>query len=121
MTPDDQLPLPGLEPAGQAAPPRGQLEAATRRTLAALAEAEHIGESDALTCQLMLELSAVVTASVRTGKASAAAMAAAQLLACQELLTARIEETPEADPFAALLAELAANTPTPGRADVGSD
>lgn len=77
-------PLPGLgEPAGTAGP----LELAAHRTLAALEADGLLTEQHALIAQLILDLARVATLSVRTGKASAAALAGAQLLAAYDVLT----------------------------------
>lgn len=81
-------PLPGLDdPAG----PLGPMELATRRTLTALAADGLLGERHAMVAQLLLDLAKVVTVSTRTGKASAAAMAAAQILAAYAVLVPEME------------------------------
>lgn len=95
--------LPGLEPPRPTSP---ALEVAARRTLAALQADGHLDERHALTMQLVVDLAVVVDASARSGKASAAAMAAAQLLACQEALMPALEGGEENDPFDELAAEL---------------
>lgn len=95
MTQDDPTPagagdfarseseLPGLEP-----PARGEsaLMLATRRSIASLHALGLVDETHALLLQLLLDLAEVVDAGRRQGKASAAAMAAAQILATWQLL-----------------------------------
>lgn len=66
------LTLPG---SGQSVP----LEDAALATIAALDRAGALQDTDALTIQLVLELSRAVGAGVRNGRASAAAMAAKEL------------------------------------------
>jgi hypothetical protein len=79
---DEQL-LPGLEP-----PARGEspLQLATRRTIAGLNRAGLLDERHAMVTQLLLDLAEVHDVGRRHGKASAAAMAAAQMLAGYQLL-----------------------------------
>ncbi|HWU23110.1 MAG TPA: hypothetical protein VN088_16350 [Nocardioides sp.] len=69
-------PLPGLEPPARA---ETSLKKATRRTIVALQSAGYLDETHAMPCELMLKLADVIEVSVRSGKASAAAMAAAQI------------------------------------------
>lgn len=75
MTENDPM-LPGLEP-----PARGvsNLQLAARRTIAALDSQGLLEERHALTCQLLLDLADAVDSGRRAGRASAVAMAAAQL------------------------------------------
>ena len=77
------LSLPGIEPTERAVPP---LVDATRRTIAALVEAQLVNEQHAMHCQLMLDMAESVASATRYGKASAAALAAAQLLAAWDHL-----------------------------------
>lgn len=79
----EQPPLPGL-----ATPPvrESDLEAAARRTIRALDQAQLLEERDALTCQLVLDLAGAVATGRTSKRASAAAMAAAQLLAAMDRL-----------------------------------
>ena len=79
----DESALPGLEP-----PKRGEsaMLSATRRTIASLDAAGFLDETHAALCQLLIELAQVVDAGRRQGKASAVAMAAAQILATYEKL-----------------------------------
>lgn len=72
----DMLPLPGLDDPTQSAQ---HLELAVRRTLDAINTAGLITARDAGMMQLCLELSRAVTAGVRSGRASAVAMAAREL------------------------------------------
>lgn len=95
--------LPGLEPASRLDPP---LVVAARRTIAAVDAAGLLTERDALTCALILDLSAAVAAGQRSGKASAAAMAAAQLLAAIDRLPVPEEGGGEDDPYARLARDL---------------
>lgn len=75
--------LPGLDP-----PRRGEsaMVRAARRTIAALSGDGYLDESHAILCQQILELAEVVDAGRRQGKASAVAMAAAQIIATYEKL-----------------------------------
>lgn len=68
--------LPGLEPPPRSASP---LELAAHRTIQALQDEGLLEPRHALTCQLILDLSQAVDAGKRAGRASAVAMAAAQL------------------------------------------
>lgn len=80
---DDQAPLPGLEP-----PDRGEsvMVSATRRTIASLSSDLLVDERHAMILRLLLELAEVVDKGRREGRASAVAMAAAQMLAAFQLL-----------------------------------
>ncbi len=81
---DESAPMiPGLEPP---APRESALERAARRTIAAIAEEQLLTERHAVICQLILDLAASIDAGRRSGKASAVAMAAAQLQSAYELL-----------------------------------
>ena len=82
----DQPALPGLDVDEDRPGPGGELRAAARRSIRALSEAGYLDESHAVLCQLMLQLADAVDAGVRYGKASAAAMAAAQLLATYQAM-----------------------------------
>ena len=79
----DALPIPGLEPPQ---PRESALKLAARRTIAELQRLAMLDDSHAVICQLILDLCDVVDAGRRQGRASAAAMAAAQLLAAYQLL-----------------------------------
>lgn len=80
---DDTLPLPGLE---DPEPRDSALKLSARRTIAELERLALLDDSHAVICQLILDLCDVIDAGRRQGKASAAAMAAAQLLAAYQLL-----------------------------------
>lgn len=75
--------LPGLgdAPAGET-----ELETAVRRSLAALDAAGLLQETHAMAMQLVLDLARAVGIGTRNGRASAAAMAAAQLREAWSLL-----------------------------------
>lgn len=95
--------LPGLEPPTTGEPP---LVTAARRTIAAVQAADLLTERDALTCALILDLSYAVAAGQRSGRASAAAMAAAQLLAAIDRLPVPVEGGGDDDPYARLAHDL---------------
>lgn len=100
-------PLPGLEDledrdTGRRVSP---LEQAARRTLAALQGDGLLTERHALTCQLILDLAQAIDAGRRSGRASAVAMAAAQLREAF-LSLPEPEEGPESDGWEALAREL---------------
>lgn len=105
----DEL-LPGLEP-----PQRGEsaMMRATRRTITALEGAHYLDERQAALCQLMLELAEVVDAGRRQGKASAVAMAAAQILATYELLVPEAKGGDDGDEWAALVADMRRSATAP--------
>jgi hypothetical protein len=94
MNADEPLPLPGLDDPRDGSSP---LELAARRSIAAVAH--ELGDRHALTLQLVVELARVVAISARTGKASAAALAAAQLREAWASLGLD-ENTGAGDPFA---------------------
>lgn len=100
-------PLPGLEPVREGARTH-PLEHAARRTLAALHDRDALRDEHALHAQLVVDLARVIGESTRMGKASAAAMAAGQLLACLEALMPEDTDDTAADPFAELTRELEA-------------
>lgn len=83
MTDDDQAVLPGLEEAPRSA---SALELGARRTLRALDELGLLDDRHALLCQLVVDLAQAVDSGRRAHRASAAAMAAAQLLAAIDRL-----------------------------------
>jgi len=96
--------LPGLEEPTRTEP---SIVTAARRTIAAVEAAGLLTERDALTCALILDLAEAVASGKRGGRASAAAMAAAQLLAAMD----RLPKPPEgggadADPYARLAQDL---------------
>lgn len=74
--PSDPQPLPGLE---DPTAPASDLELAVRRTLIALADQELLEPRHAGLMQLCISMAQAVDAGVRSRRASAAAMAAAQL------------------------------------------
>lgn len=76
MSDDEQLELPGLEEPPAAA---GALELAVRKTIRALDDLNLLEPRHALTCQLMIELAQAVAAGRAARRASAVALAAAQL------------------------------------------
>lgn len=107
------VPLPGLEaieiePGHLVASHGGltPLEVAARRSLAALDAAGVLTEAHALPMALVLDLSRAVAVGTRTGKASAAAMAAAQLREAFAMLPDLPAGTAEDDPWTLLVAEL---------------
>lgn len=101
--PDENV-LPGLEPPTRSASP---LEVATRRTITRLHELGLVDESHAMLTRLLVDLAEVVDAGRRQGKASAAAMAAAQILATYQILVpVDSGEGGEDDPFDELAGEL---------------
>src|SRR5690625_109799 len=81
------------------------LELAARATLADLDARGLLTARDTLTCQLILDLAAVVGSAVRKGQAAAAGMAAKQLLDAIETLPA--EPPQDGDAFTALMQQLA--------------
>lgn len=95
--------LPGLEP-----PARGEsaIKRAARRTLTALEAAGYLDERHAVICQLVLDLADVVEAGRLQGKASAAAMAAAQLLAAYEHLMPETTEGGGDDDWSTFVADM---------------
>jgi hypothetical protein len=100
-------PLPGLEDDGR---PTGvtELELAARRSLSALAAAGVLDESHALPMALIMDLARAVAIGTRTGHASAAAMAAAQLREAYAMLPALPDAPTDDDPWSVLVAELRA-------------
>lgn len=74
---DSGLPLPGLE--DQVGGRVTELETAVRRSLKALDDAGLLQETHAMPMQLVLDLARAVGLGTRSGRASAAALAAAQL------------------------------------------
>lgn len=96
------VPLPGVEPAAGAV---SDLEKAARRTIAQLHADGLVDERHAMTCQLLLELSRSVAAAARAGRASAAALASAQILAALDSLP-KSEGGEERDDFDKLADEL---------------
>jgi hypothetical protein len=76
MSAGEQDALPGLE---TPRPGAGDLEKATHRTIAELDALGLIEPRHAMTCQLMIELARAVEAGRKSGRASAVALAAAQL------------------------------------------
>lgn len=95
--------LPGLEP-----PAHGEsaLVTAARRTIKAVDDSGLLTDRDALTCALILDLSEAVHAGKRSGRASAAAMAAAQLLAAIDRLPQPAEGGGDEDEYSRLAREL---------------
>jgi hypothetical protein len=103
--------LPGLEP--PAARDSAMVKAA-RRTLASLHAIGKVDETHAVLCQQMLELADVVDRGRRQGKASAVAMAAAQIIATYQLM---VPETKggdgDADEWSRLVEEVRRSATTP--------
>lgn len=99
----DDPTIPGLEPPR---PGVGALERATRETLQSLREAQLLEPRHAMTCQLMIELARSVEQGRKAGRASAVAMAAAQLREAFLSLPEPAEGGGEDDPFAKLAREL---------------
>lgn len=107
LVPEGQDALPGLEP-----PKRGEVAIvlACRRTLVSLEAAGLLEERHAILAQSMLELAQVVDAGRRQGKASAVAMAAAQILAIYQQLVPD-SEGGETDEWNELVAEFRRSSP----------
>jgi hypothetical protein len=82
---DSGLPLPGLQDQANGVT---ELETAVRRSLAALDAAGLLTEVHAMPMQLVLDLARAVGLGTRSGRASAAALAAAQLREAWALLPA---------------------------------
>lgn len=102
MTERDQ-PLPGMtEPTAAPSP----LEAATRRTIAALDADGHLDESHAVLLQLCLTLARAIDAGSRHGKASAVAMAARELRETFLALIPEDSEGGESDEWSRFLDQL---------------
>lgn len=101
---DDDATLPGLEAPAR---PAGDMEKATRATIVALNDAGLLNATHAMTCQLMIELARSVEAGRLAKRASAVAMAAAQLRDCF-LSLPEPERGPgdDSDPFTRLANEL---------------
>lgn len=99
----DQLPIPGLEPPSRSASP---MERATRRSIVALEAAGLVEERHSMVTQLMIELAQVVDAGRRNGKASAAAMAASEIMAAYQLLLPADEGGETHDAYDDLASEL---------------
>lgn len=104
----DEL-LPGLEPDR---PRDSELVKATRRSIRALEAAGYLDETHAGRTRLLIELAMVVDAGVRQGKASAAAMAAAQILATYEQLVPEAKEG-DGDAYLELVAEIRRSATAP--------
>lgn len=100
--------LPGLEP-----PARGEpaIVSATRRTLAAMEALGLVDELHAQPMQLLLDLAWVVDSGRRQGKASAVAMAAAQMIATYQLLMPESAGGGETDEWNQLVADLRRSSP----------
>jgi len=94
--------LPGLEPPTPTDPP---LVVAARRTIAAVEASGLLRERDALTCALILDLADAVAKGTRGGRASATAMAAAQLLQAIDRLPTPPEGGGDGDDPYSLLAK----------------
>lgn len=112
--PTDAPMLPGLEPPAER---ESALELAARRTLAELERLGLLEERHAVLCQLVLELSAAVAAGRKGGRASAAAMAAAQLLAAVDQLPTPVERGDGDDAWTQLAADLRAAADRAAAAD----
>lgn len=116
MTPDEAPMLPGLDEPTRAEP---ALVTAARRTIAAVAAADLLGERDALTCALILDLAEAVAKGKAAGRASAVAMASAQLLAAIDRLPTPPEGGGAADDEWARLANDLREAANGVRPDVG--
>lgn len=102
----DEAALPGLDAPRPHAP---AIVLATRRTIAQLHTAGLVDESHAMLLQLLLDLAEVVDSGRRQGRASAVAMAAAQMLAAYAVLvppTPPDEGGGQGDAFDELAADL---------------
>lgn len=104
MTDDTAPTLPGLEPRHDVT----DLERAASRSLEALARAGVLTEAHALPMALIMDLARAVAIGTRTGHASAAAMAAAQLREAYAMLPELPDAPADDDPWALLVAELRA-------------
>jgi hypothetical protein len=98
----DQPALPGMDDPTDGPSP---LEVAARRTLAALHAAGVLTEQHALPMALVLDLARAVSVGIRTGHASAAAMAAAQLRETYAMLP-DLPDAPTADAWGDLVSDL---------------
>lgn len=100
---DSGLPLPGLQdqPGGVT-----ELETAVRRSLAALDAEGLLTEVHAMPMQLVLDLARAVGLGTRSGRASAAALAAAQLREAWALLPALDPSGSQGDEWDALAIKL---------------
>lgn len=108
MSHDVQQPLPGLELEAPSTPAGGvtPLEAAARRSLAALAVDGGLTEAHALPMQLVLDLAGAVGRAAAKGQGAAAAMAAAQLREAYQLLLPELPDVKPGDSWDELAAEL---------------
>jgi len=87
---DAELPLPGI---GDETPASASdLERAARRTLAELRKAGHLTEANAVQCQLLLDLCAGYSASVRAARGKVTVAASAVAAQIQNLLAALMPE-----------------------------
>ena len=98
-----ETPLPGLDEQG---PHASELRKAAARTIVALEAAGYLDERHAVITQLILDLADSVDAGRRHGRASAAALAAAQLLAAYAVITAPEEEGGDGDEWKDFMAEV---------------
>ena len=96
-------PLPGL---GDPGPHANPLRLAAHRSLTALEGAGYLDDRHAVVCQLILDLADSIDAGRRHGRASAVAMAAAQLLAAFELLTPEESGGDTGDQWSDFMAEI---------------
>lgn len=108
LEPEGQPMLPGLE---EPAHRESEIVAAARRSLRALEAVGLLDERHAVLCQQMIELARVIDAGRWQGKASAVAMAAAQLLATYQVMVPE-SEGGENDEWSELVAEFRRSAPT---------
>lgn len=117
-----QPPIPGLGMVEAPAAAESQLETAARRTLTALWNSGALDDTHALACQLVIELARAVDAGTRAGKASAVAMAAAQLRETwQALLPVDGAGAGEGEALAALVRDLRASSGLPSLTVIRSE
>lgn len=107
LLPEEQQALPGLE---EPTRPEAEIVAAARRSLRALEAVGLLDERHAVLCQQMIELAKVIDAGRRSGRASAVAMAAAQLLATYQAIVPE-SEGGDNDEWSELVAEFRRSAP----------
>lgn len=112
---ENMLDLPGVDLTPEIGAP-SPLRLAVQKTLEALAQGQLLEPRHAAVAQLALELADAVTAGRRSGRASAVAMASAQLLAALDALPkpAGIDADAEWNKFVADLHRLGATPDTQG-------
>ncbi|WP_408898650.1 hypothetical protein ACJ5H2_05955 [Nocardioides sp. R1-1] len=102
--------LPGLEPSR---PHDSAMVKAARRTITSLEAAGYLDERHAVLCQQMIELAEVVDIGRRSGKASAVAMAAAQIIATYQLMVPEASGGEGGDAWDELVADMRRSATAP--------